>query len=159
MKSGWFFGDSFTVGTGCTPNSVYYENYPLERKKFWPELISEEFGFNMKNRGIEGGGSPIILHNICKTLPEIKKNDLVVLSGSLVNRLPLVNRLSKEPPYIETVNTGVFNKKAAPTFDPKIGKNEFFKDKDAELTFLKFCFNSGNVEVFHATKVIRAKAE
>lgn len=138
MNKAWFFGDSFSYGTGCTPNSTYYENYPLERKKLWTELISEEFGYKMVNKGIEGAGSPIILSCICETLPKIKKNDLAVISGSLVNRLPLVNLLSNKPPFIESVHTGLLSNLPQEGRDPKTLTKKHFNDKDQELNFLKF---------------------
>ena len=102
MNTLWTFGDSFTAGHGCKPfgpienvgtdNGNHYEKryktYIDLNKKIWPEIVSENFGMQLNNLGINGLTNELILDNLLKHVTLFDKTDLVIIQTSTVGRYP-----------------------------------------------------------------------
>lgn len=100
MKNLWTFGDSFTAGHGCknfapinngktsveSPYQNKYVSYIDESKPIWPEIVAKHFGVNLKNMGINGLSNEGILDFSLKYMPDISKEDLVILQTSTSGR-------------------------------------------------------------------------
>lgn len=136
QKNLWCFGDSFTYGTGCTPNSKYYEEYPDERAEIWPVIVGKELNLKINNLGVEGEGPALILKNTLENLPLIRKGDIVVVSSSRVNRLPLpdINNTDIKKGIV-TIGTGIFSHKYQ-SFVKLPGKKKFFNSQVEADKFL-----------------------
>lgn len=96
MNKAWFFGDSFTYGSGCTPSSPYYKNFPEKRAKLWTTLVSEHFNLKEENCGIPGSSIPLILSTVIKNLHLISEGDYVFLSDTAITRFLIPTTGSKE---------------------------------------------------------------
>jgi hypothetical protein len=91
MSNLYTFGCSFTEG--------FIENHPpyQEYKKFrggsfpkhWTELLSEKLGCNLINDGKGGSGNQHIFTSLCKRANQLKKNDVVIVQWSFMNRFRL----------------------------------------------------------------------
>lgn len=95
MKKFWFFGDSFTAGTGCLPNQSYYEQYRKDGDKIWVDWIKDTFEIECINDGVPGASNDMILDSIIRRWDEIKEGDLVFIGKTLSGRfdVPLDDRL------------------------------------------------------------------
>lgn len=89
MDKAWFFGDSFTYGSGCTPRGKYYKKYPEKREKLWTTIVAETKNLQEVNLGIPGSSIPVILNEILRTIPSIKSGDHVYMSDTAVTRFIL----------------------------------------------------------------------
>ena len=79
MKNAWFFGDSYTQCCGTRKGEPYYD----KRKKTFIELVSEEFGYQPINKGIQGASNEWIIHSLLREFQYMKPNDIVVVSDTL----------------------------------------------------------------------------
>ncbi len=47
MNNIWFFGDSFTHGTGCRPGDEYYLKYPPKKNdELWIDIVTKKLNLN-----------------------------------------------------------------------------------------------------------------
>ena len=78
----WTFGDSFTFGDGCKSdlNFKYESHYPKGDDYLWPNLVSNNLGLELINKGYSGFSNSAILRTLIQSLHQIKKNDIVVIS-------------------------------------------------------------------------------
>ena len=82
MNNTYFFGDSFTYGSGCRPDSdfsEYIEYSPIKDNLRWTEIVSNYFNSNEINYGEPGVSNEWILKKLLENLPKVKQDDLVVL--------------------------------------------------------------------------------
>lgn len=100
MRKLWAFGDSFTVGHGCTFDrngtfssdnieSFYYKtyiNYIDKSKKIWPDIVSDELGYDLLNMGFNGMSTESIFDNVLKNINNIEKDDIIIIQTSTVGR-------------------------------------------------------------------------
>ena len=100
MRKLWAFGDSFTAGHGCTfaqmgtfstdnIESFYYKtyiNYIDESKKIWPDIVSDELGYELLNMGFNGMSTESIFDNVLKNISNIENDDIVIIQTSTVGR-------------------------------------------------------------------------
>jgi len=95
MKKFWFFGDSFTAGTGCLPNQSYYEQFRKDGNKIWVDWIKDIYNIECINDGVPGASNDMILDNVIKRWDEIKEGDLVFIGKTLSERfdVPINNKL------------------------------------------------------------------
>lgn len=134
----WCFGDSFTYGSGCIPESEYYQQYPKERKKLWTTIVAEQLNLIENNLAYPGNGPAVILKQILTNLPYVKKKDIVVFSSSKVDRIPLPDL----NPYIPSDSiTSVFPSVVERYPFKKVeGKRMLFNNKKESEVFLDFFF-------------------
>tara|TARA_Y100000361_G_C11106356_1_gene315038 strand:- start:258 stop:953 length:696 start_codon:yes stop_codon:yes gene_type:complete len=107
MNNIWFFGDSFTHGTGCRPGDEYYEKYlPKEDDKIWPDIVSEKLNLNQKRNPRYGmGANPYLLSLFINEIPNMLDNDIVVISDSNPDG---VLSFDKKNNKVGSVNSGTF---------------------------------------------------
>lgn len=97
MAKLWCFGDSFTAGHGCKyfgPIGAKFEshyqnvfkNYIDESKPIWSEIVSKHFGLELENKGVNGLSNEGILDYSLKNMPNISKEDVVILQSSTQGR-------------------------------------------------------------------------
>lgn len=93
MNKLWTFGDSFTEG--YNPFYEWSEKY-IEWKGYKPkvygEIIAEELGYELVNRGLGGSSNQTILERICDSIDKIKSDDLVIVGWSSPIRIRLVDK-------------------------------------------------------------------
>ena len=111
MNNIWFFGDSFTHGTGCRPEDEYYKLYPpKDNDKLWVDIVSEKLNLNQKRNPRYGmGANPYLLSLFINEIPNMLDNDYVIISDSNPDG---VLAFDKKRNKIGSINSGkFFNKK------------------------------------------------
>ena len=92
MSRVYFFGDSITFGTGCTPDEEYYHKYGGPDKKMWPDIVSEYFNSAKFNLALPGSSTPTILNDFYSAfndiIPSVNK---VVLFKGFYDRIDLIS--------------------------------------------------------------------
>jgi hypothetical protein len=93
MNTLWTFGDSYTE------NFRYdiwwckdYLNWKGYIPKVYGEIISEKLNLKLKNYGQGGTNNYQIFQTICNNINNIKKNDIVIISWSELDRFRIVNK-------------------------------------------------------------------
>jgi hypothetical protein len=93
MATLWTFGDSFTAPYDPT---FEWANKYIKWKgyipKVFPEVMSEELGYDLKNKAVPGSSNQSILEAICDSVDYIKSGDVVIVGWSLPVRFRLVNQ-------------------------------------------------------------------
>lgn len=123
----WFFGDSFTYGEGCRLGFEYYEEVLFEDKKLWTTIVADSLNLNEKNLGIRGGSTPSIIHTLISNLPNIKKNDYVIIGDSLPTRTFAMNEKMKK---VRSVTTDIF--------EQEYGLHNFFESTESQISLLNY---------------------
>lgn len=98
MRNVWFFGDSTTYGHGLRPGFEYYDNYPLNRKKRWTELLSNHFNGNLINFATCGASNDDIKYRLITNLYKIEENDVVVIQSTYPTRISVYNKYKTYTP-------------------------------------------------------------
>lgn len=80
VKKAWFFGDSFTEGSGAVEGFTYYDKYGPDHT--FTSLLSNYFEAQEHNYGLPGECNNAIIKSISHNLPYIKKGDIVVISNT-----------------------------------------------------------------------------
>lgn len=92
MKTLWTFGDSFTAFYDPrVPWSGEYIKWKGYIPKVYGEIIAEELGYRLINRGAGGVSNQTILELICNNIDDIKPGDLVIIGWSSQIRFRLVD--------------------------------------------------------------------
>lgn len=107
MNNIWFFGDSFTHGTGCRPGDEYYKLYPpKENDKLWVDIVSNDLNLNQKRNPRYGmGANPYLLSLFINDIPNMLDNDIVVISDSNPDG---VLAFDKKRNKVGSLNSGTF---------------------------------------------------
>jgi hypothetical protein len=88
----WTFGDSFTYGNGCLPKNIYAIQYKKSDKdKIWPEIVSTELNFKLKNIGMGMFSNDKIIDSIIQNYEYINKNDIVIIGKTFYHRFDIPN--------------------------------------------------------------------
>ena len=87
MKNIWFFGDSFTDGTQCNSGDEYYESYPELVGEKWTTIVSREMEGIEQLKSLPACSIHYILKELILNLSKFKKDDIVILSGTIIERL------------------------------------------------------------------------
>lgn len=92
MSRVYFFGDSLTFGTGCTPDEEYYHKYGGPDKKIWPDIVSEYFNCAKFNKAHPGNSTPTILNDFFSSYNDIIPgvNKVVIFKG-FYDRIDLIS--------------------------------------------------------------------
>ena len=80
MNRAWFFGDSFTAGTGVEVETEYYKEFGPGYK--FSSIIAEKFNLYEINLGKPGCCNLTILSTILNNLEHIKGGDTVVIGNT-----------------------------------------------------------------------------
>lgn len=125
VKKAWFFGDSFTEGSGAVPGFEYYA-------KFGPgdtftSLLSKHYQAEEQNFGLPGKCNNAIIRAIVSQLVFIKPGDLVVVSNTSPLR-DLVPHKSKP----ELISQKLFHSEIYPS---SIG----YKNERISSTLQEYC--------------------
>jgi len=80
MSRAWFFGDSFTAGTGIEIETEYYKEFGPGSK--FTSIIAERFNSEEINLGDPGCCNLTILSRILNELEHIKAGDTVVVGNT-----------------------------------------------------------------------------
>lgn len=91
MSKAWFFGDSLTFGTGCTPDESYYHEYKTPESKIFPEIITEHFEAAYFNHALPGLSTDSILISFYEKFKEFNSNDIVVIFRGFYDRIDIPN--------------------------------------------------------------------
>jgi hypothetical protein len=87
------FGDSFSEGYNeYAIWSTSYVKWKGYKPKIFSEIISEEMGFELVNYGKGGNDNYSILESFFKHYSEIKKDDLVLINWSSIERFRVVTK-------------------------------------------------------------------
>jgi hypothetical protein len=110
MNTIWFFGESYTKGSGCLEGDKYYDS----SKKIFPSIICDTLNYKLVNKGIDGGCNEWILSSILKESINFKSNDIVVacntISWGFIQYHVKRNKiLSVNDPYTLSTNIDFFN--------------------------------------------------
>jgi hypothetical protein len=94
MSNLWIFGDNDSAIFGKTKERryKYYKEYRQgEFPKTWSELLSKELGYVLRNMAIGGVSNYDIFHMFCKCVEQIRKDDIVIIGWSYIQRFRLVD--------------------------------------------------------------------
>ncbi len=105
----WTFGDSFTQSFSSHFNTtnewaVKYKNYIQgNAPKSYNELISDYFGFNLRNQGLGGSCNSNIFSEVIGNIMngQIKKNDIIIVNWTHNRRFRLSNDFNQFSDVIE----------------------------------------------------------
>jgi len=96
MSKLWTFGDSFTEF--YNPKYDWSKKY-IEWKGYTPkvygEVIAEELGYELVNKGLGGSSNQTILETVCEYSNQINPNDMVIIGWSSPIRFRLVDEYGK----------------------------------------------------------------
>ena len=90
----WFFGDCFTWGHGCLSYEPYY-SYKEPNDRIWTETVSKHFNMVEQKPFYGIGATMYIIVNFMRSLRDMKKGDIVVISDSEVKSLLTISRNKK----------------------------------------------------------------
>ena len=129
MNNIWFFGDSFTHGTGCRPGDEYYEKYPpKENDKLWVDIVSKELNLNQKRNPRYGmGANPYLLSLFINDIPNMLDNDIVVISDSNPDG---VLSFDKEKNKVGSINSGTFWDKKNDKYKKYYEGDKYYQHKE-----------------------------
>ena len=111
MRTIWTFGDSFTNGYGYIDDGTYvYENeshkkyikYKKESDDVWPNLLSKELNYNLKNLSKGGFSNDKILDSIFENINQFEKDDIVIISRTFNSRFDVPD--IKTSSYFKTIH-------------------------------------------------------
>jgi hypothetical protein len=94
MSTLWVFGDNNSSIFGRTKERrfKYYKEYRKGKfPKSWSELLSKELNLYLKNMAVSGQSNYDIFYMFCKCAEQIKKNDIVIIGWSYVQRFRLID--------------------------------------------------------------------
>lgn len=94
MRKLWIFGDNDSAIFGRTKERryKYYKEYRNgDFPKTWSELLSKELSYTLRNMAIGGVSNYDIFDMFCKCSEQIKKEDIVIIGWSYVQRFRLVD--------------------------------------------------------------------
>ncbi len=88
MKSLFTFGCSYTEGFRMKHDNYdkYYQFLGGRIPESWPNILSKKLECNLKNCGEGASGNHQIFLEICKNCNEFKKEDIVVVQWSFIER-------------------------------------------------------------------------
>ena len=86
---------------GCSYTADYHKEggnyeayYNFRGKNFpdvWPKVLSKKLKFDLENYGFGGVGNDFIFNQVCKNIRKIKKNDILIVGWSYINRYKWVD--------------------------------------------------------------------
>jgi len=92
MNKLFAFGCSFTAGNGCLVGEEYTEKYKSnEYDLIWPEIISNQIGYELINYGMGGYSNDKIFDTILNVYDKINENDYVIIEMSFHHRYDIPN--------------------------------------------------------------------
>ncbi len=94
MNTLWIFGDNNSAIFGRTIERrfKYYKEFRNGTfPKTWSELLSKKLKLELKNMAVTGQTNYDIFDMFCKCVEQIKKDDLVIIGWSYVQRFRLVD--------------------------------------------------------------------
>ena len=99
MSKLWTFGCSFTDTNA----------FPSVRSYSWPVLLSEQLNFELHDYGRSGGANQGITWKLIDQLPNIEKNDIVIVGLTHPERLSVPSYVRNKL-TVNCVSTGMFHK-------------------------------------------------
>lgn len=99
MDSLWVFGDNSSSIFGQTKERRFIRYLKFREGKFpktWSELLSSKLNLKLKNYAIQGQTNYDIFEWFLKLLPNIKKNDIVIIGWTDKQRFRLINPTTNE---------------------------------------------------------------
>lgn len=81
----WVFGDSYSDKAGLIPE--LQEFYKVDTLKDWAELLSDDLELKLERNAMGGAGIEWILNKFINQISHIKKNDIVIISDTIITRL------------------------------------------------------------------------
>ena len=124
MAKVWFYGDSFTAGTGLRfeefidkSSSNFIENLDLDDERYWKELwflskfkrwkneysnkvftslFSEKLGLNHVNRGEGGASNDRIIHKILLDLQNFQSEDIIIIGITRYSRVLIPSSMKSQ---------------------------------------------------------------
>jgi hypothetical protein len=141
----WTFGDSFTYGNGCLPNNIYTAQYKKSDKdKIWPEIVSTELNFQLKNIGMGMFSNDKIIDSIIENYEYINKNDIVIIGKTFYHRFDIPNfenneliTISPNPENFLSQNYTKSEIQSISYFSSIMDSNLFKKRQDIRFDFLE----------------------
>ena len=141
----WTFGDSFTYGNGCLPKNIYAIQYKKSDKdKIWPEIVSTELNFKLKNIGMGMFSNDKIIDSIIENYEYINKNDIVIVGKTFYHRFDIPNfennkliTISPNPKNILSENYNKSEIESISYFSSIMDSNLFKKRQDSRFDFLE----------------------
>jgi hypothetical protein len=87
------FGCSYTADY-TLDGAIYKKFYNIRGGNFpdvWPKILAKKLNFELNNFGKGGVGNDFIFNQICKNFKQFKKNDIVIIGWSYINRYKWVD--------------------------------------------------------------------
>lgn len=159
MNNAWFFGCSFTAGTGYNfeeynlisndselwDTSLYFTKYSKwktnHQYEVWPYLLSKELELECKNRGSGGSSNDQILHNVIDNLINFKDGDYIIIGLTVPSRILIPNpdiTLTGEKMTTSIIDSFVFSTNHTSKILQTFGKHNKLpsKKKEAIINYL-----------------------
>lgn len=90
----WTFGDSYTYGYSCRPDSPdldYYHKYYTFGCDIWPNILAKKLKMSINNIGSLNATNDSILDDLINNFDNIQKKDVVILGKTLYQRFDVYN--------------------------------------------------------------------
>jgi hypothetical protein len=94
----WTFGCSFTQGflwgefnNARNPMIDYYESMGCTFPPAWPEILADKLNLDVMNKGYSGSSCYKIFDEFCVECENFKKNDVVIVEWTRINRFRAVH--------------------------------------------------------------------
>lgn len=102
----WIFGDSFSFGSGCSPNDKYYIDYPEKRtnRGIFPEILSDKYNLELKNLSYPGRSCQHILEDVIHNIANFNEEDFIIIGLSDPVRIATWEELSTHNKEVERIS-------------------------------------------------------
>ena len=161
MPTIWFYGDSFTAGTGLRfeeftdkSSSNFIENLDLDDERYWNELwflskfkswknkysnevftslFSKKLGLDHINRGEGGASNDRILHKVFLDLQNFKPDDIIIIGITRYSRVLIPSSMKTQ--HMSNAGYDKINKKSF------ILEHSTNITEDAERAITNYCYD------------------
>jgi hypothetical protein len=116
---------------------VKYSKYKGYYPKHYPEIVAENFDFNLINLAVPSTSNDQIYHSYIENIDKIKPNDILIFGWTFVSRYNLANRDNQ----LENIN---INREGEITFEDFLSSqsiNEILYNRGSHTIFYKWVSN------------------
>lgn len=143
----WVFGDSYSapsIPPYGKEHHLYNNDFRVKYSKFkgyypkhYPEIIAENFDFNLVNLAVPSTSNDQIFHSYVENINKIKPNDILIFGWTYVSRYNLANRNNE----IENINIDRVGETTIDDFLTNHSINEILLNRGSHTVFYKWVIN------------------